>query len=117
MTSALHEARLATQKAREALSRGDRRQARQYAERAAKLAPQLEDPWLVLAAVAGPARLEYIQKAPQINPTARACKGKWVMHHLRQPDVPVGNTQETPAVRRQHAEDGTAAPRLRLQRR
>jgi lipoprotein-anchoring transpeptidase ErfK/SrfK len=115
MTSALHEARLATQKAREALSRGDRRQARQYAERAAKLAPQLEDPWLVLAAVAGPRLgLEYIQKALQINPDSpRARKGmEWVMHHLRQPDLPVGDTQETPAVRRGSTQKtAAAAPR------
>jgi len=103
MTTALQEAHIATHKARAALSVGDRRGARQYAERAAKLAPQLEDPWLVLAAVAGPRLgLEYIQRALQINPESeRARKGmEWVMQHLGQPAAPIGDTQETAAVRR-----------------
>src|SRR5574340_569599 len=81
------EARSALEKARLALGNGDRRQARQWAERASQLAPNLEDPWLILAAVAGPQQgLEYIRKALQVNPeSARAQRGmQWVMQHLRE---------------------------------
>ena len=87
MTTPLQEASAAVQKARQALSTGDRRLARQWAERAAKLAPQMEDPWLILAAVAGPRLgLEYVQRALQINPeSSRARRGmEWVMRNLRQ---------------------------------
>ncbi len=52
----------------------------------AKLAPHLEDAWLILAAVAGPRQgLEYIRKALQVNPQSpRAQRGmEWVMQHLR----------------------------------
>ncbi len=42
--------------AREALKNGNMAEARQLAERAAELAPQSEDPWLLLAAVASPPR-------------------------------------------------------------
>jgi lipoprotein-anchoring transpeptidase ErfK/SrfK len=79
-----------------ALSNGDRRQARQWAERAAKLAPHLEDPWLILAAVAGPQQgLEYIRRALQVNPqSARAQRGmEWVMQHLRETPPAVEQTQ------------------------
>jgi lipoprotein-anchoring transpeptidase ErfK/SrfK len=85
MTTPLQEARSATDKARLALRNGDRRQARLWAERAAKLAPNLEDPWLILAALAGPREgLEYIRKALQVNPQSpRAQRGmEWVMQHL-----------------------------------
>jgi lipoprotein-anchoring transpeptidase ErfK/SrfK len=102
MTTPLQEARGAIQKAREALSNGDYGLARQWAERASKLAPQLEDPWLVLAAVAGPRLgLQYIQRALQINPNSlRARRGmEWVMQRLQKPNKGVAETQETPAVR------------------
>ena len=54
MNKSFDEARLAVQKAREALRNNDRSAARQLAEQAAALAPQMEDPWLILAAVASP---------------------------------------------------------------
>ena len=101
MTTPMQEARGAIQKAREALSNGDYGLARQWAERASKLAPQLEDPWLVLAAVAGPRLgLVYIQRALQINPNSlRARRGmEWVMQRLQKPNKGVAKTQETPAV-------------------
>ena len=102
MTTPLQEARIAIQEAREALSNGDRRLARQWAERATKLAPQLEDPWLVLAAVAGPRLgLEYIQRALQINPNSpRARRGmEWVMQRRREPGEDTAGTQQTAAIR------------------
>lgn len=103
MTTPLQDARIAVQKARQALSRGEHTLAREWAERAAKLAPQLEDPWLVLAAIAGPRLgLEYIQRALQINPESpRARRGmEWVMQRLRKPARDTSDTQRAPAVRR-----------------
>ncbi|MDI6768076.1 MAG: L,D-transpeptidase [Anaerolineales bacterium] len=54
-------ARQAIQNAQKALQAGDKRSARRWAERAASLAPGLEEPWLILAAVASPrASLAYL---------------------------------------------------------
>jgi lipoprotein-anchoring transpeptidase ErfK/SrfK len=57
------------------------------------LAPQLEDPWLILAAVASPrASMSYIKRALQINPDSpRARKGmQWALKRLQ--EVPPGQT-------------------------
>lgn len=73
--------------ARDALRRGDRAKARQWAERAAELAPQSEDPWLILAAVASPREsVDFIRNALQVNPeSARAQKGmEWALSRLRE---------------------------------
>lgn len=81
------EARLAVEKAREALRKGERTEARQWAEQAAALAPQMEDSWLVLAAIASPrTSIEYIRKALKINPNSpRARRGmEWAMQRLRE---------------------------------
>ena len=86
MSPQFNDARLAVEKAREALRNGNRTEARQWAEKAASLAPQMEDPWLILAAVASPrASVEYIQTALKINPNSpRAQKGmEWAMERLR----------------------------------
>jgi LysM repeat protein len=54
-----------------ALKTGDRRTARRYAEQAAALAPQTEQPWLLLAYMAGPkAAPYYLDRARQVNPTS-----------------------------------------------
>ncbi len=71
--------------ARDALRRGDRTKARQWAERAAELAPQSEDPWLILAAVASPREsVDFIRNALQANPeSVRAQKGlEWALSRL-----------------------------------
>ena len=72
------ESRKVIANAREALKRGDMTQARQLAERAAELAPQSEDPWLILAAVVSPREsVNYIRKALEANPNSpRAKKGR-----------------------------------------
>ena len=60
-------------------------EARQWAERAAELAPQSEDPWLILAAVVSPREsVKYIRKALEVNPNSpRAKKGmEWAMQRL-----------------------------------
>ncbi len=77
-----NDARLSVEKAREALRNGNRTEARQWAEHAASLAPDMEDPWLILAAVASPrASVEYMGKALRINPNSeRARRGMdWAM--------------------------------------
>ncbi|MCA2000995.1 MAG: L,D-transpeptidase family protein [Chloroflexi bacterium] len=71
--------------AREALKNGNMAEARQLAERAAELAPQSEDPWLLLAAVASPREsVEYIRRALELNPQSpRAKKGmEWALKRL-----------------------------------
>jgi len=96
MDERLIDPREAIRYAREALRRGDATHARQWAEFAAKLAPQREEPWLLLAAVSGPhASMEYVRKALQINPdSARALKAMaWAVQRLDSPAAK-GNTAE-----------------------
>lgn len=65
---------------KEALAAGRKNEARRLAHRAAKLAPDQEEPWLLLAAMAAPAASRaYLQEALKINPrSARAIKGlRW----------------------------------------
>jgi lipoprotein-anchoring transpeptidase ErfK/SrfK len=79
------ESREALSYAREALKNGAMAEARQWAERSAELAPQSEDPWLILAAVASPREsVDYIRKALQVNPESpRAKKGmEWALQRL-----------------------------------
>jgi len=79
------ESRKAIANAREALKKGNMSEARQWAEQAAELAPQSEDPWLILAAVGSPRNsMEYIRKALEVNPNSpRAKKGmEWAMQRL-----------------------------------
>ncbi len=82
------------QYARQALRNGDRGAARRWAEQAAELAPQLEAPWLILAAVASPrASLAYVERALQINPDSpRALQGmQWALKRLQEkPSAEVG---------------------------
>jgi LysM repeat protein len=62
-------AKQAIQHAYQALQSGDRSAARRWAEQAVTLGPNLEEPWLLLAAVSPlQARLKYLQQALQINP-------------------------------------------------
>lgn len=85
MDDAFIESRQAVFKAREALHQGDRAEARVWAEKAAQLAPQTEDPWLLLAAVSTPQEgLEYVKRALEINSKSpRARKGmEWVMGRM-----------------------------------
>jgi lipoprotein-anchoring transpeptidase ErfK/SrfK len=75
------------EQAQNALKSGDRSTARQLAAQAARLAPELEEAWLLLAALAKQpqASLEYLHRALQINPASpRAQKGlAWAMENLR----------------------------------
>lgn len=72
--------------AQQARKAGDKKLARQYAEQAARLAPELEDTWLMLAALASPrASVVFMEKALQINPTSeRVLQGMhWAVERLK----------------------------------
>ena len=88
MNTNIIEARDFIAKAREALKSGDKESARDLGEKAALLAPDLEDAWLVLtAADSNPEdALAYAQKALELNPASmRARKGvEWAMGKLKQ---------------------------------
>lgn len=87
MNAELLQAQKAIRSARVALRDGNRKEARRWAEQAAKLAPQLEDPWLILASVASPrASIAFIERALRINPDSpRARKGmQWALNRLQE---------------------------------
>lgn len=57
------------------MRQGNRTEARRLAMEAARLDPQLEDAWLVLAALASPeASIRYLQRALEINPSSQRAK-------------------------------------------
>ncbi len=70
------EAKLLLQKASRAARRGQKYEARRLAARAASLAPQWEDPWLLLAALAQSPRasIGYLERALEINPHSRRAR-------------------------------------------
>ena len=85
MNDSFIESRKAISRAREALKNGNMADARQWAEHAAELAPQTEDPWLILAVTVAPKEsVKYINKALEINPNSpRAKQGMdWAMQRL-----------------------------------
>jgi len=88
MNTKFIEAREHLSKAREALRRGDKESARQLGEKAALLAPEMEDAWLVLAASdPNPEEaLAYAQRALEVNPESmRARRGvEWAKGQLKQ---------------------------------
>lgn len=112
--------------AQRAMERGDRQEARHWAEQAASQDPGLEDPWLILAALATPrASVAYLEHALKINPhSERARKGMhWAAGRLRRepkPDKGVesaarlagqdGITQPTKTSRRVQSASLRAAP-------
>jgi len=72
--------------AKEALAAGRRNEARRRARAAAKLAPDQEEPWLVLAAIATPsASRAYLKQALAINPRSKqAIKGlRWAEERVK----------------------------------
>lgn len=89
--------------AREALRSGNRGAARRWAEQAAQLAPQMEDPWLILAAVASPrASMAFIEQALQIHPDSpRAHQAmQWALKRLQEtppPQAVAETPQQAPA--------------------
>ena len=83
-------ARQAIQNAKLELQRSNRQAARRWAEFAAAAAPELEEPWLILAALASPrASVAYLKRALQVNPqSGRARQGmRWAIQRLRQEEA------------------------------
>ncbi len=77
MTRNLRAAQEAIQRSQAALRKGDKKTARHWAKKAASLAPNAEEAWLLLAASASPQQsLRYLERALKINPESkRARKG------------------------------------------
>ncbi len=63
------------QNARAALRRGDNAEARRLAEQASRLAPDLEEAWLILTAVSAPRESrQYAQRALEVNPDSQRAR-------------------------------------------
>jgi lipoprotein-anchoring transpeptidase ErfK/SrfK len=130
------EARELIAKARESLRRGDKASARQLGERAAFLAPGLEDVWLILTASdPNPQEaLAYARKALEVNPLSERARRaiEWASSRLKQaqpvqsqsasterdpvvpPPVPI--TTVTTGLPRKHAyQTAIAMPMLKTQ--
>lgn len=87
MTTIPAEAQVLLQKAREALRQNDLMQARILAQQAARIVPDSEDPWLILAAASDPEQsVAYIKRALDINPNSpRAERGmQWALRRVPQ---------------------------------
>jgi lipoprotein-anchoring transpeptidase ErfK/SrfK len=79
MNSSQQAAAEVLQKSQQTQLKGDKRAARRYAEEAVRLAPEWEDSWLMLAALAEPrASVAYIEQALKINP--RSERARQAMH-------------------------------------
>jgi lipoprotein-anchoring transpeptidase ErfK/SrfK len=115
-------------KARESLRRGDKASARQMGERAAHLAPDMEDVWLVLTAADPDPQdaLAYAKKALQINPqSTRAHRAvEWATDRFKQveslktltPVSPLPRRAEIPVTQKQRAyQTAVAMPVLQRQ--
>jgi LysM repeat protein len=93
-----------------AIKKGDRRAARRFAEQAAALAPQLEQPWLLLAFLASPkAAKYYLERALAANPASqRALAGlDWLKAQSSPPAAPVDTRfPETIPSKKQHPPPG-----------
>jgi lipoprotein-anchoring transpeptidase ErfK/SrfK len=82
------------------LQHGDAHQARRYAAQAIQLAPDLEEGWLLLAAVASPrASVAYLQKALEINPASHRARAgmHWALQRLRA-QAAMDISKATPAI-------------------
>lgn len=78
-------------KARDALRNGDKPSAWKFGERAAFIAPEMEDAWLILAASDPDPNeaLAYAQKALEINPSSKRAHRavEWTMGQIKQAPV------------------------------
>ncbi len=99
----------ALKQATNALQRGDKHAARAWAQLAASLAPNMEEPWLILAAVARPhASIAYLERALQINPESKRARAGLVwahqQHARQQPQprrlVPPASTRINPTIQK-----------------
>jgi lipoprotein-anchoring transpeptidase ErfK/SrfK len=68
-----------------ALQRGDKREARHWAQIAASTEPNIEEPWLILGAASGShASVRYLKRALKINPKSERARGglKWASRRV-----------------------------------
>lgn len=118
----LTEAQQALRLARQALRDNRRTEARRQALHAVLLEPDLEEAWLILAAVADPrASVEYVQKALDINPESPYARKamQWALQRLRAsearsapaaaPPAPPVSVEDTRPVPVKPAEPGSLA--------
>ncbi len=85
MTEPTVSAAQAIQNSQNAFKRGDKLSARRWAEKAASLSPELEEPWLLMAALANPqASVNYLKQALKINPESPRAKAglAWAQKRL-----------------------------------
>jgi len=74
----------------QALQQSDHARARLLAAQAAQLAPETEEPWLILAAVSNPKEsLTYLNRALQVNPASRRAREgiHWAIKRLRESKI------------------------------
>lgn len=89
MTPNQDQARQLIQKAKTVFSQRRMDEARLYARQACQLAPELEESWLMMAAVSSPeASLIYLNKALQINPNSERAKNGLIWALQRQSKAP-----------------------------
>lgn len=102
------------QLAHQAMRQGNRTEARRLAMEAARLDPQMEDAWLVLAALASPeASVRYLQRALEINPfSQRAQRGmEWALNRLNA-EKRVAASQQPPPVAQTTDQHAAPAPSI-----
>jgi len=90
----------ALKQAKEALQRGEKHEARYWAQIAASIAPNMEEPWLILAAVADTrASIAYLNQVLKINPKSERAQEELNLARRRQLNektLPVSEEMETP---------------------
>jgi lipoprotein-anchoring transpeptidase ErfK/SrfK len=95
-----------------ALHEGKKQAARSLAYRAVKLAPELEEPWLILAAVAEPrASLEYLKEAFKINPGSFRARHGLLAVQSRLEQIKKASNQSPQSGIQSRQEHGTSARR------
>ena len=117
MNTKIFEAREYVAKAREALQRGDKDSAWQFGKRAARVAPEMEDAWLILTASApNPQQaVAYARKALEIRPeSVRARRGlEWALARAKQ--IEAGNVlvkqSTTPSLAMDRKDIGAGLPK------
>jgi lipoprotein-anchoring transpeptidase ErfK/SrfK len=96
MNDSLESLREALENARIYFHQGNHSKARYWARIAAKINPNIEEPWLWLAAVSSPrASIAYLQKALEINPRSQRAKQgmHWAIKRVRLEPNPQAFTQ------------------------
>jgi lipoprotein-anchoring transpeptidase ErfK/SrfK len=92
MKPEIYQSEYAIKQSQQYLRAGDKLSARRWAEKAASLTPDYEEPWLLLAACASSkASISYLKQALEINPkSVRARKGMhWAVKRYRREAKPV----------------------------